>query len=59
MSDAMSHDEMRRNHKRLSNKGRLNAREQLELQIYEAVLFDGGRIETTRDYTPPKKRGWF
>jgi hypothetical protein len=57
--DTMSHDEIRRNYRRLSNKGNLNSRETTELAIYEAVLFNGGKIETTRDYTPPKRRGWF
>jgi hypothetical protein len=59
MSSTMSHEDMRRHYKRLSNKGHLSSREATELAVYEAVLYNGGRIETARDYTPPKKRGWF
>jgi hypothetical protein len=51
----MSHDDMRRHHKRLSSKGSLSSREALELSIYEAVLFNGGEITVQRDYTPPRR----
>lgn len=51
----MSHDDMRRHHKRLSDKGHLSSREALELQIYEAVLFNGGEITVQKDYAPPKE----
>jgi hypothetical protein len=53
---SMSMDEIRVRYDRLNRKSGLTSRESAELALYEAVLFNGGKITVQRDYTPPKER---
>jgi len=57
--DTMSKSEMAAARKKLLRKSRLSRQEQIWLDIYNAVLDNGGNITATRDYTPPKKRGFW
>ena len=58
MSD-MSVPEAKAYINKLRNKGsRRTAREDLEMQLLQAFV-DGTPVTATRDYTPPKKKGWF
>jgi hypothetical protein len=52
---SMSMDEIRVRYDRLNRKSGLTSRESAELAVYEAVLFNGGKITVRRDYTPPKE----
>ena len=57
--DTMSKSEMAAARKKLLRKSRLSRQEQIWLDIYNAVLDNGGNITATRDHTPPKKRGFW
>lgn len=44
---------------KLRSKGsRRTAREDLEMELLQAFV-DGQPVTTTRDHTPPKRKGWW
>lgn len=55
--DSMSHTEIKQRYNQLNRKSRLTSRESTELAICEAVLFNGGKITTTRDHKETRKSG--
>ena len=52
---SMSTAELRALYDRLSRKSNLTRHESFELSMCEAMLFNGGKIDTQRDHTPPKE----
>lgn len=58
-----SRKDIERRYEQLKDKKNLSRRESGELAVCEAVLFNGGRITATSDYTErgssSKRKGWW